>query len=270
MKSPAFYFRLIPFRAIRRVAPAALLLALPLCAQQPLLIVSPEPEAAASSAPEQIIPNETPFIEPASLIQPVRPPANDRLFWVMPNYLSVEGRQQTPPLSTRMKFEFSEKTMTDPVTLSFLGTLAAIGQATNSNPSYGQELQGYARRYATLYADTGIGTVMTSSVFPALLKQDPRYFQLGQGRKLHRVLYAVSRILVTRSDAGAIQFNYSEILGTGAAAGLSNTYHPQDQRTFGNTLNVWSTNLALNALCNIAKEFWPDVRRHFHKQQLTR
>lgn len=182
----------------------------------------------------------------------------------MPNYLSVEGRQPAPPLSARMKFKFSEKTMLDPVTLSFLGTIAAIGQASNSNPSYGQELEGYAKRYATLYADTGIGTVMTSSVFPTLLHQDPRYFQLGQGRKMGRLLYSVSRIFVTRSDAGARQFNYSEILGTAVAAGLSNAYHPQSQRTLGNTLNVWSTNLALNSLCNIAKEFWPDVRRHFH------
>jgi hypothetical protein len=183
----------------------------------------------------------------------------------MPNYLSVEGPESVPPLSTKMKFKFSEKTMTDPVTLSFLGTLAAIGQASNSNPSYGQELSGYVKRYATLYADTGIGTVMTSSVFPTLLKQDPRYFQLGQGRKTHRVLYAISRIFITRSDAGATQLNYSEILGTGVAAGLSNTYHPQSQRTLGNTLNVWTTNLALNALCNVAKEFWPDVRRKFHR-----
>jgi len=182
----------------------------------------------------------------------------------MPNYLSVEGPSQIPPLSTKTKFKLSEKTMADPMTLSVLATIAAIGQARNSNPSYGQELQGYAKRYATLFADTGIGTLMTTSVFPTLLRQDPRYFQLGKGRAWHRLKYSVSRIFLTRGDSGATQFNYSEILGTGAAAGLSNVYHPQSERTLGNTLNVWASDLALNALCNVAKEFWPDVRRKFH------
>jgi hypothetical protein len=242
---------------------AGLLYALPLCAQQPVAPPSPEPAvvAPASNSDADVV-TEGSAIEAASPIEPV-PPANDRLFWVMPNYLSIEGRRQIPPLSTKMKFKFSEKTMTDPVTLSFIGTLAALGQATNSNPSYGQELSGYVRRYATVYADTGIGTLMTSSIFPTLLKQDPRYFQSGEGRKAHRMVYAVSRIFITRSDAGASQFNFSEIVGTGVAAALSNTYHPRSQRTLGNTLNVWATNLALNALCDVAKEFWPDVRRKF-------
>jgi len=56
-----------------------------------------------------------------------------------------------------------------------------IGQARNSDPSYGQGFQGYARRYGTFFADTGIGALMTTSVFPTLLQQDPRYFQLGTG-----------------------------------------------------------------------------------------
>ena len=55
--------------------------------------------------------------------------------------------------------------MTDPITVSFIGAIALIGQARNSDPSYGQGLQGYAKRYGTFYSDTGIGTLMTTSVF---------------------------------------------------------------------------------------------------------
>jgi len=184
----------------------------------------------------------------------------------MPNYLTVENHAQIPPLSVKMKFKLSAKTMSDPVTVSFLATLALIGQARNSNPTYGHELAGYAKRYATLFANTGISTVMSSSVFPTVLKQDPRYFQRGTGSAWHRAAYSVSRIFVTRSDSGQTQFNYSEILGNGAAAAISNTYLPQNQRTLGNTLNVWTTNLMLNAVCNIAKEFWPDVRRKWRNR----
>jgi hypothetical protein len=206
-------------------------------------------------------------IEPAAPTQPQIAPKNDRLFWVLPNYLTVENRDQSGPLSAKTKFELSAKTMSDPVTISFIGAMALIGQARNSNPSYGQGLQGYAKRFGTFYADTGIGTLMTTSVFPTLLHQDPRYFQLGKGGVWRRVIYSVSQILVTRSDSGEGQFNYSEIVGNAVAAGISNVYHPPDQRTLGHTASVWGTDVMLNALCNVAKEFWPDIRRKIHKQK---
>jgi len=127
--------------------------------------------------------------------------------------------------------------MSDPVTISFIGAMALIGQARNSDPSYGQGLQGYAKRSGTFYADTGIGTLMTTSVFPTLLHQDPRYFQVGKGGAWRRVIGSVSQILVTRSDSGEGQFNYSVIVGEAVAGGISNVYHLRDQRTLGHTLD---------------------------------
>lgn len=241
---------------------ASLFCASPLRAQQPKPILTAT--LIEPPSPELITLEESPSIEAPAPVRPVAAPGSDRLFWVMPNFLTVENHAQIPPLSVKMKFKLSEKTLTDPVTVSFLGALALIGQARNSNPTYGQELGGYAKRYATLFANTGISTVMSTSVFPTVLKQDPRYYQLGSGGAWRRVKYSVRQIFVTRSDTGKTQFNYSEILGNGAAAGISNTYLPQNQRTFGNTLNVWGTDLMLNALCNVAKEFWPDLRRKVH------
>jgi hypothetical protein len=103
--------------------------------------------------------------------------------------------EQVQPPTAKAKFKLSAKTMTDPITVSFIGAIALLGQAHNRDPTYGQGLQGYAKRYGTFYADTGIGTLMTTSVFPTLLHQDPRYFQLGKGGVWHRTMYAMSRIL---------------------------------------------------------------------------
>jgi hypothetical protein len=207
-------------------------------------------------------------VEPTAPVNPSTiAPKNDRLFYVMPNYLTVETQQQFRPLPASTKFKLSAKTMTDPITVSFIGAIALIGQARNSDPSYGQGVRGYAKRYGTFYADTGIGTLMTTSVFPTLLHQDPRYFQLGRGGVWHRTMYSVSRIFVARGDNGELQFNTSEIAGNAVAAGISNTYHPQNQRTLGNTVRVFGTTTMLNALCNVAKEFWPDLRRKLHKSK---
>jgi len=56
-------------------------------------------------------------------------------------------------------------------------------------------------------------------------------------------------------------------VGNAVAAGISNAYHPLDQRTLANTVSVWGTDVMLNALSNVAKEFWPDIRRKIHKQK---
>jgi hypothetical protein len=249
----------------RATAPAVLLCAFPILAQQQ----SPAISGALAIAPvqEQISLKGSPSSE---LVAPVPPQIvlkNDRLFYVLANYTTVENLDKFGPLSAKTKFKLSAKTMSDPVTISFIGMIALIGQARNSDPSYGQGFQGYAKRYGTFYANTGIGTLMTTSVFPALLHQDPRYFQLGTGSTWHRAKYSVSRIFVTRADSGERQFNYSEILGNAVAAGISNTYLPQNQRTLSNTLSVWGTDIMLNAVCNVAKEFWPDIRRKIHKQK---
>jgi len=191
---------------------------------------------------------------------------NHRLFGVLANYTTVETHDQFGTLTAATKFKLSAKTMTDPVTVSFIAGIALLGQARNSDPSYGQGFIGFDKRFGTFYADTGIGTLMTTSVFPTVLHQDPRYFQLGQGGIRRRLFHAAAGIFVARTDGGELQFNYSEILGNAVAAGISNTYHPQNQRTLGNTLNVWGTDVMLNMLCNVAKEFWPDLRRKLHKQ----
>jgi hypothetical protein len=204
--------------------------------------------------------------EPAESVQPQLAAKDDRLFWILPNYLTVENLNQFERLSAKTKFKLSAKTMSDPVTISFIGVIALIGQSRNSDPSYGQGLPGYGKRFGTTFANTGIGTLMTASVFPTLLLQDPRYFQLGSGGTWHRAKYSMSRIFVTRADNGETQFNYSEIVGNAVAAGISNTYLPKSQRTLRNTVSVWGTNIMLNMLCNVAKEFWPDIRRKVHKQ----
>jgi len=239
-------------RTVRRlflaIAPVVVLCALSIHAQQPppvssdALLVAPLPEQTTLK--------------------------NDRLFYVLANYTTVENLDKFGTLSAKTKFKLSAKTMSDPITVSFIGAIALIGQARNSDPSYGQGFQGYGKRYGTFFADTGIGTLMTTSAFPTLLHQDPRYFQLGAGSAWHRALYSVSRIFVTRADSGELQFNYSEIVGNAVAAGISNTYHPQNQRALGNTLSVWGTEVLLNTVCNVAKEFWPDLRRKIrnHKQ----
>ena len=72
---------------------------------------------------------------------------------------------------------------------------------------------------------------------------------------------------ITRDRSGRRQFNVSEIAGNLVASGISQSYHPADERTLANTMSVWGTDIMWDTVSNVAKEFWPDIRRKItHKK----
>jgi hypothetical protein len=195
--------------------------------------------------------------------------SNDRLFFALPNFLTVESAAQVKPLTTGQKFKVVARSTFDPVEFAYIGALAGISQAQNSEPGFGQGWEGYGKRYGANLADTVDENFLVGAVFPSLLKQDPRYFQLGHGGFWHRTGYALSRVFVTRTDSGKSQFNYSEVFGSAIAAGISTTYHPASDRTFSGVSGVWGTQVGSDTLTFVVKEFWPDIRRKLRKQPAT-
>ena len=172
----------------------------------------------------------------------------------------MENASNLPPLTTSQKFKTVAQGCFDPVEFAFIGVEAGIDQAENVNPTYRQGLLGYSKRFGTAYADAIIGNFGTGAIFPSLLREDPRYYQLGNGSFLRRFGHAAVRVVVTRSDAsGRTLFNFSEFLGNGVAAGLSNVYHP-GPHTLVSSANVLSTQIGLDVAGYELKEFWPDIK----------
>ncbi len=194
--------------------------------------------------------------------------SKDRLFFALPNFLTLENAANVPPLTAAEKFKVVTRSAFDYAQFLWYGALAGIGQARDNEAGYGQGAEGYAKRYGSAFGDGTIENFSTRAIFPSLLHQDPRYFQLGKGSFWHRTAYAVSRIFVTRSDSGHNQFNFSEIGGDAFAAGISTfTYHPREDRNLGSALSVWGTQAGYDALGYLAKEFWPDLRRRLRKSR---
>jgi len=100
---------------------------------------------------------------------------------------------------------------------------------------------------------------MTEFAFPVLTREDPRYYTLGRGGFIKRTGYSISRLVVTRSDTGGRAPNISEIVGNGAAAGISDFYYPSQERSWTKTGQRWITQIALDGASNLVKEFWPDL-----------
>jgi hypothetical protein len=218
---------------------------------------------AACPAPQQGTTDNSNSSQQCAKEQPQKGTSNDRILWALPNFLTVENADQIRPLTAGEKFKVTARGVFDPFEFILTGFVAGLNQASNSNPSYGQGMQGYAKRYGTAYGDNAIENFMASAVFPSILHQDPRYYQLGHGGFWRRTEHAIGRVLITRSDSGAKQVNYSELGGGFAAAAISTyRYHPQSERGFGNVVSVWGSQMGWDAATYMIKEFWPDLRKH--------
>jgi hypothetical protein len=196
---------------------------------------------------------------------PPTPPAHDRLFFVLPNYVTVEKSANLPPLSAKEKLKLQVHASFDVAQFLWYGALAGISQASNTEAGYGQGASGYAKRYGQQFGDGTIEDFSTRVAFAAMLHQDPRYFRMAKGSFWHRAGYSVSRVVLTRGDSGRTQFNYSEVFGAAVAAGVSTyTYHPHGDRTLSTALSTWGTQVGYDCISNLLREFWPDMRRATH------
>lgn len=187
-----------------------------------------------------------------------------RIFGVLPNYRTVEDTGGVEPITARRKFHIAAKDSFDYPIYFLAGAFAGLSQIENQNPSFGQGLKGYGKRYGGAYGDQMIGNLMAEGLFPSVLHEDPRYYRRGTGGKWQRTFYALTRVLVTHTDAGGSRFNTSEVVGNSVAVAISNAYYP-DTRNASENIEKLGIQIGTDAVSNVLKEFWPDVKRKLQR-----
>jgi hypothetical protein len=164
------------------------------------------------------------------------------------------------PLTAKEKLGVWAQRSYSPANLLWAGLDAAAWQATDDNPrGFGQGWGAYGARYGASLATTESTAFFSSFLLPSILKEDPRYFRKGSGGFGSRFVYSISRVLVTRTDAGRQRFNFSAVGGALGAAALSNTYLPKVDQDGGRTAVSFGVSLANTAGWNLLSEFGPDV-----------
>ncbi|WP_144312355.1 hypothetical protein [Terriglobus saanensis] len=188
-----------------------------------------------------------------------------RILGIIPNFRAVSADVQLPPQSVKEKFITATQDSFDYSSILLPAVVAAYSQATNATPEFHQGAAGYGRYFWHSYADQADENYFVEFIGPVLFRQDSRYYTLGKGGFLKRTEYSLGRVFITRNDEGKEVFNASEIIGAGAAAGISNLYYPSRERTFGNTADKWGQSVGIDAATFMFKEFWPDIHHHiFH------
>lgn len=247
---------------------------------------TPQQQSSSSSIQEQTQQTPGKPVEASGTGKPApKGTSNDRLFYALPNFLSLENTGKLPPLSTKQKFAVVARGSFDYIEYPWYGFLSAINQANDAEPAYGQGWGAYGKRYVTSFADGTIENFITSAILPSMLHQDPRFYHSEAGGFMHKSGYAVSRIFLTRTDSSRTQFNYSEVVGSALSAAISTySYHPRStvlrspsgpryigsDRTLANTASVWGSQVGYDTITIVVKEFWPDIHRKLsHKPKAS-
>ena len=195
------------------------------------------------------------------------PKQTKRILGIVPNFRAVSAGTKLPPQTVKEKFGSTFQQSFDYSSFLFSAILAGVDQAENSTPQFHQGAAGYGRYYWHTFADQTDENFWVQAIVPALTHEDSRYYTLGQGGIVKRAIYSFDRTLITRSDRGGETFNFSEIVGAGAASGISYLYYPSAEKDWTKTGQRWLENVVIDGGTYVFQEFWPDINnRLFHQK----
>ena len=142
---------------------------------------------------------------------------------------------------------------------------AALNQARDKWPGYGQGAQGFGKRFGASMGTSASTQFFGTFLFASAFEQDPRFFVRENLSFSQSLRYGLRRVVFTRTDLGLETINTSGLLGPLAAQGLANSYLPDEERTTARTFQRYGTYLALRTGVNFAKQYWPTIFKSLTK-----
>ena len=236
-------------------------------AQSPPAQITPAQPSPAQSAP-------APLPDAPSAAQSTTTPAEPayeeqprRIMGMLPNFRSVTAGANVPKETAREKLVTATEDNYDYTSLFFAGFIAADSFVTKSTREFHQGAAGFARYYWHTVADQSVENYFVELIVPAITHEDSRYYAMGKegGSFWKRAGYSLSRGVVTRTEKDKPTFNYSEVIGSAAAASISIFYYPTKEQTVANGLRNWGLDITYDSIQFVFHEFWPDIHHAIFK-----
>jgi len=188
---------------------------------------------------------------------------------IAPKYAhTIHPGQIAQPLTARDKFVYS---IEDRASIGpFLDILwrAGFEQAVNGSPHYGTDSGAFGERLGAAAIKQTTSHILTNGVFAPLLHDDPRFYQLGDSYPVkRRLLYAGTRVIITRKDDGRPTINIPRLAATVSVAALNNLYYPPEDRGFQHSATNVATSLAIKAAGYEFGEFMGDLLHIVHRSK---
>jgi len=243
------------------------------CAMQIALIAAAflSSDAAKNLSAQSFTPNSG----TAAMIEPPIPTAAvadsknaDRLAHLagqLQTRIESEDLWRRAPLTPSGKFRLAVRNFSDPVNIGGTALDSEISNATSSPSSaFGTGWSGFGKRFGMSMADNGLNEFFSTFLVSSIARQDPHYHRDPGAGKGKRIFYALSRVVIARSDSGKPMFNYAEFVGTSSSALLETTYHFERDESPGAISSRIFVSIGSDAAWNLMNEFLPDFARHLN------
>jgi len=179
-------------------------------------------------------------------------------------YQKFLGTNIVIPLTWQEKGYLALNNLANPANFGTIVGISAISVAADPDSAYGPGLKGFGKSVGISYVQDVTGLFFGAFAFPVLFHQDPRYFRMPNAPLGKRILYSVSRTVVSRHDDGRSMPNYSVLLSYPVDSVLANQYVPGIHNDASSTITRIITGYALDPANNLLNEFLPDVASHVH------
>jgi hypothetical protein len=181
------------------------------------------------------------------------------------NLQRIQGPGQSTPLGASGKFRLAVKNFSDPLNIAGTALDSAISTATSSSKSaFGTGWPGFGRRFGMSMSDEALSEFFSTYLVSTLAHQDPHYHRDPGSSAGKRIAYALSRVVVTRSDSGKPMFNFAEFAGTAAASLVESSYHFERDESPGAVSSRIFVSIGSDAAWNLMNEFLPDIAKHLN------
>lgn len=189
-----------------------------------------------------------------------------RIAGILPSF-NVSYLNDAVSMTGKQKISLAFRSATDPFPFGVAVLVAGYSEVREDNAGFGWGASGYFKRTGAAYLDEFNGTMIGNGFLPALLHQDPRYFRLGHGSKMHRLLYAMATSYICKHDnTNKWEPNYSNVGGNIIAGAISNFYYPSQHTDWDQTITDGFVVTTEGTVGGVLNEFWPDISRKFlHK-----
>lgn len=177
----------------------------------------------------------------------------------------IQPGQEAPSLTSGDKVLLGIRSAFSP--FAIVGWLSAAGyeQAFNNSPNYGTDRGAFGQRLGASALRAGSEDILSESVFAPLFHEDPRYYKLGRSHRVPaRLLYAITRPLINRTDSGRNSVNFALLAGNLAGAELTRTYYPQSNRSQSEILETFGGSIGGSAFGYAVYEFLGNFTGKFH------
>jgi hypothetical protein len=167
----------------------------------------------------------------------------------------------TAPMTAGEKFGyFAKKSFGSPTpyALSILG--GVWGEITDKDHgrhmSAGDFMADSLTHAARSFAFRSTSNFFEKFAFATILRQDPRYHRSDKKSLGGKAIYAVTRVFVTQGDrCGCDQVNASFLMGGLTAAGISQTWAREEDKSISKVFTSWASHIAIRAFTNLLNEF---------------